>query len=57
MGLFDILGSVAKIAVKTAIAPIAITSDIIKAAGGNEGKSTKKLAESIIDDIEEITND
>jgi hypothetical protein len=57
MGLFDVLGSVAKIAVKTVITPIAITSDFIESAGGNEGKSTKRLAESIVDDIEEITND
>jgi hypothetical protein len=57
MGLFDVLGSVAKIAVKTAITPIAITSDIIETARGNDGNSTKKLAESITDDIEEISND
>jgi hypothetical protein len=57
MGLFGILESVAKIAVKTAITPIVITSDIIETGRGRDADSTKKLAESIVDDIKDITND
>ncbi len=57
MGLFDLIGSVANIAIKTVSTPITITSDIIGTVIGNEPKNTKNLMKSIEKDIDNISND
>jgi hypothetical protein len=51
MGLFGFIGDVASAAVKVAAAPLAVGSDIITIATGNEPKATEKLMESVGDSL------
>lgn len=53
MGLFNVLGNIASVAVKTVASPIAVVSDVVDVATGNEPKSTKKLVKSIGKDLED----
>ncbi len=53
MGLFNILGNIASVAVKTVAAPIAIVADVVETATGNEPQNTKKLVNSIGKDLED----
>ena len=51
MGLFGFIGDVASAAVKVAATPLAVSSDIITIATGNEANATKKLIESAGDSL------
>lgn len=53
MGLFNVIGNLASVAVKVAAAPVAIIADVVDTATGNEPKNTKKLVKSIGDDFED----
>ena len=52
MGLFGFLGEVASATVKVAISPIAVVSDAVSVATGNEPDATKKLIKSAGKDLE-----
>jgi hypothetical protein len=54
MGLFDIVGSLGSMAVKTVTTPLAVLSDTVSVATGNEATATKKHISSIQDDLEDI---
>jgi hypothetical protein len=51
MGLFGFLGSVASASVKVVATPLAVVSDVVNVAIGNEADSTKKVINSIGDDV------
>ena len=53
MGLFNVIGNIASVAVKTATSPIAIVADVVDTAMGNEPKNTKRLVNSIANDLED----
>ena len=53
MGLFNVIGNIASVAVKTATSPIAVVADAVDVAMGNEPKNTKKLVNSIGKDLED----
>ena len=53
MGLFGFIGELAEATVKVVITPLAAVKDVIDVASGNEAENTKKLIESIGDNIED----
>lgn len=53
MGLFNVIGNMASVAVKTATSPIAVVVDAVDVAMGNEPNNTKKLVNSIGKDLED----
>jgi hypothetical protein len=52
MSLFGFFGEVASATVKIIATPIAVASDIVNVATGNEPEQTKKLIKSAGKDIE-----
>ena len=53
MGIFGFIGELAEATVKVAITPLAAVKDVIDVASGNEAENTKKLIESIGNNIED----
>lgn len=43
--------------VKTVVAPVAVVADVVNVISGEEANTTKKLVESVGDDLKEATDD
>lgn len=52
----SLFGKIIGGAVKTVLTPVAIVSDVVNVATGNEANSTKKHIDSIIDDFDDIVD-
>jgi hypothetical protein len=57
MKLFNIVGDIIGAGVKVALAPIAIASDVIAVATGNEPTAAKDLIKSAGDNLTDAVNE